>query len=424
MVNSMNSDSLNSNSIPEPTETTINTNQSIELIQKQDQLMPGDICEGIITRITEDAIIVDAGVSQEIIVSQKDISKLDDALKEKLSAGDKIILYIDSFSEGGYPIASISKGLKARDWANASKQVQSGEPIELKIIDQNRGGLIAAFGQLRGFVPNSQIPELNNNHKDQAIEVKRRLIGTSMPLLVIEADKKRNRLIFSAKMGRENPISSQIGDLKIGEKITGRVINLTKFGAFVDLGQGINGLIHISELSWQRISHPSEVVKIGDEITVTIKEIERSRERISLSLKALQPNPWDSIEERYTVGDLIEGMVTTVRDFGVFIQLAAGVEGLLHKSESADDGLITSLDSIKPGDKLLVRITSILTDQQRIGLSLQQVTLEEQITWMMHRQNDHQSVPNEETPQDFALDEFETNETDADINRNSSEETP
>jgi len=384
MVNSMNSNFFEEIRIPELPKTTHN----------QDHLSQGEIRLGTIIRVTNEAIFIDAEISKDIVVPQKDLSELDNNFLDSLSPGDEINFYIEHVPDGeANPVASISKVLKEKDWEHATKQLQSGEPIDLKIVDQNRGGLIAAFGQLRGFIPNSHIPELKNiSQSDKATEYKRRTIGTTLSLLVIDADKECNRLIFSAKMGRDNQLSQQIGEFKIGEKITGRVINLVKFGAFVDLGNGINGLIHISELSWQRINHPSEVVSVGDEVTVRIQEIEQARTRVSLSRKAFLPNPWDSIEARYKVGDLVEGMVTTIRGFGIFIQLAAGVEGLLHQSESSGDGLVSSLNSSKPGDKLLVRITSIQPDQQRIGLSLEQVTMEEQLTWMMHKENHQQAV--------------------------------
>ncbi len=293
---------------------------------------------------------------------------------------------------------SIIVGSKDEDWNNAELYLQSGEPVELKIIDQNRGGLIAALGQLRGFLPNSQIPELRNTSQgEQALAFKRRMIGTMLPLLIIEVDKERNRLICSAKTGQEDFHTHRLDGLSVGQTISGRIVNLVKFGAFVDIGRGINGLIHISELSWQRISHPSEVVSVGDEVTVKIQQIDPERDRINLSLKELQPNPWFSIQDRYKVGDLIEGVVTSVRPFGIFIELAAGVEGLLHQSEFSDDNLISSQHISQPGEKLLVRITSIQPDQQRIGLSLQQVTMEEQLTWLMHKDSirqlsDQQSV--------------------------------
>ncbi len=284
------------------------------------------------------------------------------------------------------PVAHLDNGDKDSDWDRAESYLESNQPIELKIIDQNKGGLLVAFGQLRGFLPNSYIPEIKNiSQSKEAFEIKRRMIGTMMQLLIIEVERKRNRLIFSARIGQEEKPKHQLAGLSVGQTLSGRIVNLVKFGAFVDLGRGINGLIHISELSWQRINHPSDLVRIGDEITVIVQEIDHERNRVSLSHKALQPNPWISIEERYKIGDLVEGQITSIQPFGIFLKLAAGVEGLLHQSEFSDNGQIPIQDSAKTDDKLLVRIINIQPEQQRINLSLQQVTMEEQLSWMMYK---------------------------------------
>ncbi|MBC8504385.1 MAG: 30S ribosomal protein S1 [Anaerolineales bacterium] len=289
-------------------------------------------------------------------------------------------------SEEANSINSFNEAGNNDDWVTAQSHLISNLPVEQKIIDQNKGGLLVEFGNLQGFLPNSQMPELKNiSQSNQAFEFKRRMIGTMMRLLVIEVDKKRNRLIFSAKFGREDQSYSQLAGLNIGQTMSAKVVNLVQFGAFVDLGRGTNGLVHISELFWQRINHPSEIMKIGDEITVTVQEIDLDRNRVSLSRKALQPNPWLEIEGRYKVGDLVEGQITSIRPFGIFLKLATGVEGLLYESEYSNDGQATLRDSAKPGEKILVRIISIQPDQQRISLSLQQVTMEEQLTWNMHR---------------------------------------
>ena len=216
------------------------------------------------------------------------------------------------------------------------------------------------------------------------MEIKRRQIGTTLSLLVIEANRTNNKLILSARIGHQSQPEVDLHQFKIGDIVTGRVVNLAKFGAFVDLGNRINGLVHISELSWKRINHPSEIVKVGDELTVQILFVDRERQRINLSRKVLQPNPWETVEKRYKVGDLVEGVVTSIRSFGIFFKLAAGVEGLLHQSEFPTGTAMVSIDTLQPGDKLLVRITSIQPDTQRIRLSLQQVSIEEQIAWLTH----------------------------------------
>ncbi len=271
---------------------------------------------------------------------------------------------------------------KDDDWVAAQNYYQNGEMFELKVIDQNRGGLIVLFGQLQGFIPNSQIPGLAPGKQD---EIKHRKIGTLIPVVVIEANKTRNRLIFSAKTGVQEETSEWAPNLEVGQILTGKIVNLVEFGAFANIGNGINGLIHISELSWQRIESPAEVVKIGDRIKVRVQAIDHQRERISLSHKAISPDPWIGIEKRYKIGDLVEGIITSQRKFGIFVKLGAGVEGLLHQSEIPIGGSLLPQDAIKSGAKILLRISNIEVPQQRISLSLQQVTIDEQISWLMHQ---------------------------------------
>ena len=272
---------------------------------------------------------------------------------------------------------------KDDDWVAAQSYLQNGEILELKIVEQNRGGLIVKFGQLQGFIPNSQIPNLASGNHDT---LKKRKVGSLMPVAVIEADKKRNRLIFTAKLDAQEYSGNQWAQgFEVGQILTGRIINLVEFGAFADIGNGINGLIHISELAWRRVTDPAEVVKVDETVKVRIQEIDYKRRRISLSRKAVRPNPWIDIKKRYRIGDLVEGVVTTEQRFGFFVELGAGVEGLLHRSEIPFGGSILGPEDVIPGEKILLRITNIEARQQRISLSLQLVTIEEQISWLMHR---------------------------------------
>lgn len=376
--------------------------------ETQQLLAPGSLREGTITRIRDEAIFLDVGASSEAVVPRKDFIKLGEERLSKLSPGDKVTAYIDYVPDGnGNPYASISHNIesdegdeteegdevnevdevdKGGDWELARRRQQSGDPIELKIIDQNRGGLIAAFGELEAFIPNSHIPDLQGEYgSDLFQKIKREKIGSELRVCVIEADEDQNRLILSAKKPRQKRSTKELEQLQVGQTVTGQIVNLVKFGAFVDLGVGSNGLIHISEISWQRINHPSEVFNVGDEVTVLIQEVDLERERISLSRRALEANPWDTIEERYKVGDLVEGVVTSVRRFGAFVKLGAGVEGLLHKSELPLDGELPPQDTLQSGEEVLVRVTKIQPNQQRIALSLQQVALEEQLSWKMHK---------------------------------------
>ncbi|MEA3351600.1 MAG: S1 RNA-binding domain-containing protein, partial [Chloroflexota bacterium] len=359
-----------------------------QAINTRTQLKSGELRAGKITRIKEEAIFVDVGGSYEAVVPRKDFIKLGENILDSFSPGDTITVRISHVPNSGNPFASISKPCKNNDWERVEKYLRSGETIELEIIKYNRGGLIAAFGNIEGFIPNSQISDLRQGTRsERVIEFKKQKIGTSLPLRVIEADEDRARLILSTKAEKHEHDANILQDLEVGQTVSGEVVNLVKFGAFVDFGGGVNGLIHISELAWQHVHHPSELLDVGDEVTVKIQDVDLERKRISLSRKSLCYNPWSDIEDRYQVHDLVEGVVTTVREFGAFISLAAGIEGLLHISEMPLEPGMTPPDAVKPGEKILLRITSISPQQQRIGLSLQQVRPEERLSWMMYKKH-------------------------------------
>jgi len=288
-----------------------------------------------------------------------------------------------------HPEATISPHTDlTADWERALAYQHSGAPLEVQIVDFNRGGLIAAFGRLRGFVPNSHLPAIRGNPNTPAnLERKQRMIGSELMVVVLEAIPENNRLIFSARLGDQAPApSDRLDELQVGQVVTGHVVNLTPFGAFVDIGYGVNGLIHVSELSWKHIQHPREVVQKGDEITAQVQRIDRQRRRFSMSAKALQPNPWENIGNRYHVGDLVEGVITAQRRFGYFVRLAAGVEALLHNSEIPHRGGFLPEGELTPGRKILARIVLVEPEKRRISLSLQQVTLEDQLSWLLHQQ--------------------------------------
>ena len=376
-------------------------------------LQSGDILDGTITRIKEEAIFVDVGASYDAVIPQKEFNKLDQDTLDRFAPGDTIKICIKHVPKGGgNPFAYIhvdgrdrdrdsgsAEGEEADDvvveaeddWERAKAYLQSGEILSLEISKQNRGGLIARLGSLEGFIPNSHLPGLSQRGKtNDAKELKMQKIGTRMDLRVIEVNKDRRRLILSAKKGIEDSEerSDVLENLEVGQTVSGKVVNLVDFGAFVDLGGGVNGLIHISELAWQHLAHPSDLLAVGDQVEVKVQKIERDRNRISLSRKALCSNPWSSIEERYQKGDLVEGVVTTVRKFGAFVRLAAGVEGLLHKSEMQLGPSMEPKDVFQPGDEALLRITSVDPEQERIGLSQQQVSLEERLSWTMYKKHE------------------------------------
>lgn len=269
-------------------------------------------------------------------------------------------------------------------WSLLASHQQSEEPITVQVVGLNRGGLIAEFQQLRGFIPNSHIPGVNGDPLSEINQKrKEQLIGEMLSVIVLEAEAATQQLIFSARQ----PQPKHLEDLQPGQIVSGTVVNLTAFGAFVDIGCPVNGLVHISEIAWQRVHHPADMLQPGERVIARVQQVDLQQQRFSLSLKALQPNPWQSIDKRYKVGDLVEGVITAKRRFGYFVRLAAGIEGLLHISEiPANDRLLFTPDFM-PGEKILTRVVAVEPEKHRLSLSLQQVSIEEQISWLLHQQN-------------------------------------
>ncbi len=354
----------------------------------------GQILEGEIIQINEDSVLVDIGAKRDAIVPRKDLDRLDDDLRESISQGDQIPVYVLRTGKvGGDLLVSINRGLEQEDWERAASQLETGEVLHLPIIDQNRGGLVVRFGRLRGFVPNSHIPELRRDGSgDHLKQQKEEMIGDELVVKVLEVNQKRRRLVLSSRAARRERRLIRLKELHVASTLTGTVVNLVDFGAFVDLG-GVDGLVHISELDWSRVDHPSELLEVGQELQVKVLDVDVERERISLSRKALLPSPWHSVTESYAPGDLVEGEITNVRNFGAFMMLPEGVEGLIHVSEIGIDGPGNPEDVVHPGDKVLARILDIESDRERISLSLGRVTKEEQLAWLETHQGRHGAEP-------------------------------
>lgn len=263
----------------------------------------------------------------------------------------------------------------ARDWEEAARLSAEGGIVQGQVIGYNKGGLLVQFNRIRGFVPASQVAQLHGRtaaeERQQALQ---RMVGQTIPLKVIEVDRDRNRLVLSERSATQEWRKAQkqrlLTELQPGDVLTGRVNQLTNFGAFIDLG-GADGLAHISELSWQRVNHPREVLSPGQEVQVMVVEIDAERERIGLSLRRLQPNPWDTIDQRYSLGQLVSGPVTNVAPFGAFLcKFEDAVEGLIHASELDADPQAQPRDLLQPGQIITARIISLDKQRQRMGLSL------------------------------------------------------
>ncbi len=360
----------------------------------------GQIIEGVLIRLDDEGALIDIGVKRDAIVPARDLVQLDKDLLAKLEVGGPIMVYVTSPATGDRDLqVSISKAVEYQDWQAAETLLDSKESTPLSIVGYNRGGLIVQFNNLRGFLPFSQVPELRAaNNPRQAETLKREMVGQTMDLKVIEVIPDRNRLIFSALEAQSEKRKKRIAALEKGQIIEGKVASVVDFGVFVDL-DGIDGLVHISQLAWKKVKHPSDVVKTGETIQVKVTDIDRDKERISLSRKALLPSPWETINEFYHTGEYIEVTITRVVDFGAFARLDEGIEGLIHSSQVGYSSTQNLKEAIKSGDRVLVKILEINPERRRMALSMRQVPMEKQIAWAMDNLPEPpKPAPQTETP--------------------------
>ena len=336
----------------------------------------GDILEGTVVKIDPDQILVDIGFKSEGVVPGAELERIK---PETIKVGDQVLVYVvNPEDKSGNIVLSLIRAQLERDWRNAEKLFESGEIFEATVSGYNRGGLIVRLGKVRGFVPASQLSSATRegNEEVQSDDLAK-LVGQKLKLKIIELDRGRNRLILSERAAirewRRQQKERLLAELQEGDIVRGAVSSLCDFGAFVDLG-GADGLIHLSELSWGRVSHPSEVLKVGDEVEVYVLKVDRKERRIGLSLKRLQPDPWSQVEEKYSVGQLVEGTITKLTNFGAFARLKDDeIEGLIHISELSDERITHPREVVKEGDVLTLRIIRIDPERRRMGLSLRKV---------------------------------------------------
>jgi len=352
-------------------------------------LQPGDIVKGTVASKRSNEILVDVGAKSEGIVSAKDLDNLSSEEIAEIKIGDEIPVYVVNVEgEEDHINLSISQARIERDWDRAKSLFDKGETVESTVVGNNKGGLIVNFGQIRGFVPGSQLA--NNQYGAQRPGRWNQLTGEELRLKIIEVDRERNRLIFSERAVAEEDEQEKskiLEDLQEGETRKGRVTSLANFGAFVDIG-GIDGLIHLSELAWTRISHPNEIVQVGDEIEVYILNVDLEQSRVALSLKRLHPEPWTEVFKYYQINQLAEAVITNITDFGAFARIDNRIEGLIHISELSDRNVNHPREVVTEGQEVTVRIIHIDPDRQRMGLSLKQVEDDEgEENWTDYQQS-------------------------------------
>ncbi len=348
----------------------------------------GDIRKGEILKVDEQGIVVDLGLKRDGFIPRTDVERLGEETSSSLEPGQEVKARVVRLEDAeGNLLLSMYQARFERDWTKARELLESGEVWCGEVVDHNRGGLLVQFNNLRGFIPASHLETSNRRRlssEERSAEFEA-YVGQELTLKVIEVNRNRRRLILSERLARkqlrQQNTERLLNELVEGQVVRGTVRSLRPFGAFVDLG-GAEGLVHISELAWRRVRHPKEVVGVGDEIDVYVLRLDHERQRIGLSLKRLHPNPWTVVDETYTLDQLVSGTVTNVVDFGAFVALDLGVEGLVHVSELADSPPSNPRELVKRGDELVLRILRIDSFRERIALSLKQVSEQERDDWL------------------------------------------
>jgi small subunit ribosomal protein S1 len=344
-----------------------------------ERLRAGQIKEGEIVSVTPTEVLKDVGAKSEGLVPSKELERLGREGLEDIKIGQKINVYVVRPEDrDGNLILSIRRAEEENDWVRAQDQFESGEHIEAPVAGFNKGGLIVRLGKLRGFVPASQLAAQHRGSNSQQPEERwSHLVGTTCNVKIIEINRKRKRLILSERaaqrLAREARKAELLETLRPGEVKKGVVSSLTDFGAFVNLG-GADGLVHLSELSWNRSVKPRDLLKVGQDVEVYVLNVDQDRKRIALSLKRLEPEPWATAESRYYVGQLVEGTITRLANFGAFALVNDELEGLIHISELSPGRINHPQDVVQEGERHTMRIIRIDAKRRRMGLSLKRVT--------------------------------------------------
>jgi small subunit ribosomal protein S1 len=382
-----NNDLLGQGAVPEsnsPTEHN-NNNVNMETLLNQEGLaldfpQPGEIRSGIVASISQSQILVSVGAKSEGVITGRELETIPTDERAALQVGQEILVYVlNAEDDNGNVVLSYTRAQEQKGWSEVEKMLEESATYEGKVDGFNKGGIIVPVYGLRGFIPASQLSisrrmTVTGDTPDQRYA---KMIGEPISVRVIEVDRKRRRLILSERAAssetRQSIKERVIESLKEGESYSGKVTSLADFGAFVNVN-GADGLVHLSEISWDRVQHPSEVLEVGQEVKVKVINIDREKRRIGLSIRALQSDPWQSKVEKFKVGQLVEGIITRLTKFGAFARLEGDLEGLIHISEISENRIEHPKEAgLHEGDVVTLRVIRIDPDQRRIGLSLRKV---------------------------------------------------
>jgi small subunit ribosomal protein S1 len=341
-----------------------------ELLASSDikQLKSGDVVEGKITSVRKHEVWLDLGANGVGVVMRREIGH-----GQKLEVGDDVTTsVVDPEMDEGYALLSMKRAVKDRGWDELQRIFESREIIEITPYDANRGGLLVEVEGIRGFLPVSQLaaghyPRVSGADKDEILQKLNALAGQVLRVRVLDVSRKDNKLIFSEKEAVKDDMQSRFAELKVGDEVEGVVTGVIDFGAFVNV-DGIEGLVHISEISWERVEDPREYVKTGQ--TIKAKIIAIDKDRLSLSIKQMQEDPWLKEVKAFSKGETVEGKVTRITPFGAFVQLSSAVEALVHVSEMSNDEAADPEKIFQLNEKKQFKVLDIDTDARKIALSL------------------------------------------------------
>ncbi len=359
------------------TETTKESDSENQMYDLMDEIekslrIPGrgEIVKGTIIQVRDNEIVVNLGCKKDGIIPKEEIStNSEDSLTSMYSYGDEIEAQVLKTDDGEGNLLLSKKKLEANEhWNDISQLYRDKSTIEVKVKNKVRGGVIATYKEISGFIPVSQL-------SDRYIENVNEFIGQVLPVKVTQLDKKKNKIIFSHRTYLDEEKALNIekiwNSISVEDVVEGKVMRFTDYGAFVDIG-GIDGLLHISEISWGKISHPSDVLKIGQTINVKILSIDKQNEKVSLGLKQTTAEPWEQVDSKYHVDEIIDGKVVQIKDYGVFVEIEPGMDGLVHISEMAHKHVANPASEVKIGEIVQAQILDIDKENKRISLSIKE----------------------------------------------------
>lgn len=332
------------------------------------QITAGEVITGNVLTLRKHEVLIDLGAQGVGFVPRREVG-----FSRALNIGDEVTAsVVDAELDNGYSLLSLRKAAKDRGWDEVAAKMEAGDIIDVSPYDANRGGLLVEYEGVRGFLPVSQLsaehyPRVGSSDKDEILQRLNILVGQTLKVRILDCDRKANKLIFSEKEAIKDGLAERFEQLSVGDKVTGVVTGVVDFGVFVNV-EGIEGLVHISEISWERVNNPSDYVKVGQ--TIDAKIISIDKDRLSLSMKQLTQDPWLDEVEQFTPGAVVEGTVTRITPFGAFVQISASVEALVHISELGDGNDVDPEKVFTLNERKSFTVLDIDKDSRKISLSL------------------------------------------------------